>query len=135
MVKNVYDQVAAHVMSVSDEEFANLSVAGLAYSFKINRYKLSRQFKRQTDMTLEEFLFKEKMARAAFLLKTFDQITVKEVSQRIGFCTCDYFIRKFRQYYGVAPGRYKEFKIKKENPCAHCYYRSFALNNGSGNYK
>lgn len=173
MDKNVYDQVVENVMSVTDQEFANLTVAVLAYSFKINRYKLSRQFKRQTDMTLEEFLYKEKMARAAFLLKTFDNITVKEVSKRIGFCTCDYFIRKFKQYYGVAPGRYKEYKamfpgfggrknmkqerrgillkrktaesgdcskakmdgrgmeLKSEKPCAQCYYKSFALNNGN----
>ena len=150
MDNNMYNRVVEHVMRLADEEFANLSVAVLAHSFKLNRYKLSRQFKRQSDMTLEEFLFKEKMARAAFLLKTFEGITVKEVSRRIGFCTCDYFIRRFRQYYGVAPGRYREFKaifpalrgqtntnkeIKKENPCAHCGYRSFALSNGSGNYK
>jgi AraC-like DNA-binding protein len=137
-------------MSVTDEEFADLSVAVLANSLKIDRFKLSRQFKSQSDMTLEEFLFKEKMARAAFLLKTFGDITVKEVSRRIGFCTCDYFIRKFKQYYGVAPGRYKEFKavfprlrqqsntkreMKTENPCAHCRYRTFAINNGKGNYK
>jgi AraC-like DNA-binding protein len=110
MDNNVYNRVVEHVMSVTDEEFADLSVAVLAYSLKINRFKLSRQFKSQSDMTVEEFLFKEKMARAAFLLKTFEDITVKEVSRRIGFCTCDYFIRKFKQYYGVAPGRYKEFK-------------------------
>ncbi len=147
MDNNLYDRVVEHVMSVTDDEFANLSVAVLAYSLKINRFKLTRQFKSQCDMTVEEFLFKEKMTRAAFLLKAFEDITVKEVSRRIGFCTCDYFIRKFKQYYGVAPGRYKEFKtmfsgigsqgsmkreIKKENPCAHCGYKSFALHYGNG---
>ena len=110
MDDNLYDRVVEYVMSITDEQFANLSVAVLAYSLKINRFKLSRQFKCQSDMTLEEFLFKEKMERAAFLLKAFEDITVKEVSRRIGFCTCDYFIRKFKQYYGVPPGRYKEFK-------------------------
>jgi len=108
--KNVSDQVIRHVMTVTDKEFADLSVGRLAYSFKIDRYKLSRQFKRQTAMTLEDFLLKEKMTRSAFLLKAYRDITVKEVSQRIGFCTSDYFIRKFRKYYGIAPGRYKEFK-------------------------
>jgi AraC-like DNA-binding protein len=112
MDNNVYNRVVEHVMSVTDEQFVDLSVAGLACSLQIDRFKLSRQFKSQSDMTLEEFLFKEKMARAAFLLKTFDDITVKEVSRRIGFCTCDYFIRKFKQHYGVAPGKYKEFKCR-----------------------
>lgn len=150
MDNNVYNRVVEHVMSITDEQFAGLSVAGLACSLQIDRFKLSRQFKSQSAMTLEEFLFKEKMARAAFLLKTFDDITVKEVSRRIGFCTSDYFIRKFKQYYGVAPGMFKKFKtmfpglrqqgsmkreIKKENSCAHCGYKSFALNNSNGNWK
>jgi AraC family transcriptional regulator len=108
--KNVSDLVIRHVMTVTDKEFADLSVGTLAYSFKIDRYKLSRQFKRQTAMTLEDFLLKEKMTRSAFLLKAQREITVKEVSQRIGFCTSDYFIRKFRKFFGIAPGRYKEFK-------------------------
>jgi AraC-like DNA-binding protein len=112
MDNNIYNRVVEHVMSITDEQFAGLSVARLAGSLQIDRFKLSRQFKSQSAMTLEEFLFKEKMSRAAFLLKTFEDITVKEVSRRIGFCTCDYFIRKFKQYYGVAPGRYKEFKCR-----------------------
>ena len=110
MTKSVSDNVIRYVMTVADKEFAELSVGVLAYSFKMDRYKLLRQFKRQTAMTLEDFLFKEKMTRAAFLLKAYEGITVKEVSERIGFCTCDYFIRRFRGFYGIAPGRYREFK-------------------------
>lgn len=114
--KNIPDLVLQYVMTVTDEEFANLSVSTLAYSFKIDRCKLSRQFKRQTNMTLEHFLFKEKMSRAAFLLKTHDGIKVKEVSEIIGFCTCDYFIRKFKEFYGILPGKYKEFKAVIPGP-------------------
>jgi len=150
MDSNVYNRVVEHVMSVTDEQFADLSVAGLACSLQMDRFKLSRQFKSQSAMTLEEFLFKEKMARAAFLLKTLEDITVKEVSRRIGFCTCDYFIRKFKQYYGVAPGMFKKFKTmfpglrqqgnmdketKQENSCSHCGYRSPAINNSRGDDK
>jgi AraC-like DNA-binding protein len=113
--KNVSDRVIRYVMTVNDKEFAALTVGTLACSFQIDRYKLLRQFKRQTDMTLEDFLNKEKMARAAFLLKTYREITVKEVSERIGFCTCDYFIRKFRAFYGLAPGRYRILKTGEKN--------------------
>ncbi|MCP4150165.1 MAG: helix-turn-helix domain-containing protein [bacterium] len=76
----------------------------------MERYNLSRQVKRHTKMTLETFLFKEKMGRAAFLLKVHVDITVKEVARRIGFCNSDYFIKKFKEHYGVRPGSYKVFK-------------------------
>lgn len=108
---NVSDQVMQHVMAVTDKDFSAMSVSTLAYFFKINRFTLTRQFKRQTGMTLEDFLLKEKMTRAAFLLRAYKNITVKEISEKIGFCTCNYFIRCFRQYYGIAPGRYRGLKV------------------------
>lgn len=107
---DVSERVIQRVMSAGDEDFADFSVGTLAYSFSIDRYKLLRQFKRQTHMTVESFLLREKMARAAFLLKADGGVTVKEVAERIGFCTPDYFIRKFREFYGINPGRYREYK-------------------------
>ena len=108
--KDIFDQVLRYVMTVTDEEFAAISVGTLAHLFNVERSKLTRQFKRQTGMTLEDFIFKEKMTRAAFLLKDQKDIKVKEVSKMIGFCTSDYFIRRFREYYGIVPGRYKALK-------------------------
>jgi AraC-like DNA-binding protein len=108
--KIVSYQLVEYVMKATDEEFAEFSVGTLAHTFNIDRFKLLRQFKKQTNMTLEHFLYKEKMTRAAFLLKAYHNITIKQVAKKIGFCTCDYFIQKFKKYYGVAPGKYREFK-------------------------
>ena len=108
--KEIFNQVQQYIMTVSDKGVAGLSVSILANKFNIDRFKLSRQCKRQTGMTLETFLFREKMTRAAFLLTGHDEITVKEVSQKVGYCTSDYFIRKFKKFHGMAPGKYKYFK-------------------------
>jgi len=108
------EKIAYHIMSVSDQEFSGISVGTLAYSFNIDRYKLSRQFKRHTQLTLEHFLYREKMSRAVLLLSLNRNITVKEVAKRIGYCTSGYFIQKFKAYYGVGPGKYKE--LKKQIP-------------------
>jgi len=107
--KNIANQVVQYVLSVSDEEFSDLSASTLAHTFKMERTKLSRLFKRHTGIALVDFLHKEKMERAAFLLQALD-ITVKEVSLRIGFCSCDYFIKKFKEFYGIRPGIYKTCK-------------------------
>lgn len=109
--KKVSYQLVEYVMKATDEEFAGLSVGFLAHSFNIDRFKLLRLFKKQTNMTLEHFLYKEKMARAAYLLKVYRNMTIKQVAEKIGFCTCDYFIQKFKEYYGVVPGKYREFKL------------------------
>ncbi len=99
------------VMKSTDQEFISYSASTIAYLLHTERSKLSREFKKKTGISLEEFLFKEKMNRAAFMLKTYKDITVKEVSERFGFCTPDYFIRKFKGYYGIRPGKYKEYKM------------------------
>lgn len=108
--KEISDQVIQVVLSMPDAELALLSVAKLARMVEVDRFKLSRQFKRLKEMTLECFIFKEKMTRAVFLLLG-KGIAVKEVARRLGFCTCDYFIRKFREYYGIVPGQFKEFRM------------------------
>ncbi len=107
---NESQQVVSYVMSVSDEKFSTLSAEVLAYFFKIDRSKLSRLFKHQRNITLREFIFKERMSRASYLLRINLNITVQEVSQRIGFANCDYFTRRFKEHYGVAPGMYKKLK-------------------------
>lgn len=109
--KIIFDQVIQYVLSASIEEFADLSVSRLALFFNMERSKLSRIFKRRMNLTLELFLLREKMIRAAFLLMSNKDITVKEVAKQLGFCACDYFIKKFKGYYGTRPGSYKELKI------------------------
>ena len=111
--KPIVERIIKYVLIMEDEEFAALSVCKLAEEFDIDRFKLSREFKRETDINLENFLLKEKMTRAALMLMAYRDITIKEVAERIGFCTCDYFIRKFRQYYGIVPGKYKEYKTPR----------------------
>jgi AraC-like DNA-binding protein len=109
----ISEQVIRSVLTMPEEEFIMLSVTKLARLFKMDRFKLSREFRQQTGMTLEDFLFKEKMTRAAFMLVAYREISVKEVAERIGFCTCDYFIRKFRHYFGMVPGKYKAYKAPR----------------------
>lgn len=110
--QEISDKIVQYVMSVQDEQLAGLTVSKLAYQFDIDRSKLSREFKKQKKMTLDKFLNKEKMFRAAFLLISDDETSIKEVSQRIGFCTSEYFIRVFRDYFGVVPRRFKELKAQ-----------------------
>jgi AraC-like DNA-binding protein len=133
--KEISDQVIQVVLNMPDRELGGLSVTKLARILEVDRFRLSRQFKRQKDMTLECFLFKEKMTRAAFLLMG-RSTAVKEVARRLGFCTCDYFIRKFREYYGIVPGQFKEFRMQRSEgegrskqeignakSCETCFYR------------
>jgi AraC-like DNA-binding protein len=73
---------------------------------------MSRSFTAEKNFTIEEFIFKIKIIRAASMLKEDPKITIKEVARRIGFCRCDYFIRIFKRYFGTTPARYRELARK-----------------------
>ncbi len=110
---NFSDRVIKYIATRCDEDFAGLSVASLARRFKTDRYKLSRTFKAEMNVTLENYLLQEKMCRCAFLLMGDRNTTVKEVSSLMGFCTCDYFIQVFKKYFGIVPGQYKDYKTRR----------------------
>jgi AraC-like DNA-binding protein len=112
---NLAEEVVQYVLTAPDDVFAGLNVSKLAIHFEVDRFKLSRQFKKYKNMTLESFLTREKMFRARIMLIAIKDISVKDVSERIGFCTCDYFIRVFRDFFGVVPGRFKQYKTKRSS--------------------
>jgi len=111
--RSISEQIVQYILTISHDDFSSLTVSKLSYRFEIERCKLSRSFKDETGMTLEDFIRREKMFRAAFMLVANRDISVKEVSRKIGYCTCDYFIRVFREFYGIGPGRFKELKTNR----------------------
>ncbi|NIM78553.1 MAG: helix-turn-helix domain-containing protein [Candidatus Aminicenantes bacterium] len=107
------DRVVEYVLTRTIDELAALTVESVAFNLNINRSHLSRTFKAEKNFTIEEFVFKIKIIRAATMLKDNVDLTIKEISKRMGFCRCDYFIRIFKRYFGITPARYRELIRKK----------------------
>ncbi|MCP4148289.1 MAG: helix-turn-helix transcriptional regulator, partial [bacterium] len=102
--------VIKFVVSQRDREFAGINVSTLAQLFEMDRTKLSRNFKREAGMALDDYIHREKMFRAAYLLRVKRSIAVKEVAKQLGYCTTDYFIMCFKKFFGIVPGQYKDCK-------------------------
>jgi AraC-like DNA-binding protein len=92
------------------EALGELTVSGIARELKVSRSYLARVFKRERNVSLKEYLLREKMHRAESLLIKEPQITIKELSAKIGFLDTNYFAYVFKRYYGISPGRYRECK-------------------------
>lgn len=111
--KRISDQVVQYIIKMSHEEFSSLTVGKLAQELGIDRTKMSKQFKRERNIKLETFLFQQRMGRAAVLLTSRKGITVKEVSETVGFGTVDYFIKKFKEHFGIVPGKFRQLRKRK----------------------
>ncbi len=103
-------EVIKYVMSRSDRELGGLTVAKLARELDVDRFKLTREFKAHHDMTPESYILREKMIRSAFKIGSLPGLTVKEIAKQMGFCNEQYFGKVFKDFHGIGPAKYREYK-------------------------
>lgn len=107
------ERLIKYIATRKDEQFGALSVSSLADAFNIHRSKLSRTFKAERKINLDDYLANEKMYRSAFILMSGEEISTKELARLMGFRTDDYFVRVFKRYFGLSPRQYKEYKTAR----------------------
>ena len=106
----ISDRVVDFVLTRNTSDLAMLKVANIAANFGVNPSYLSRIFKGDKDITLNEFITDEKMFRSVMLLKKNRDMTIDDLSKKVGFSRADYFITLFKNYFGVHPKKFKKAK-------------------------
>ncbi len=88
---------------------ADLSLKKLAETQKINPSYLSTLFKKETGITLTDFVNKKRIERAKQLLKS-TNLQIQTVAQSCGMLDVNYFTKVFKKHTNKTP---KEFREKK----------------------
>jgi len=78
------------------------SIKELAHLCATNETKLKKIFKEAYKSTIHQYIQKLRLEEANLLLKE-ENLTIGEVSKRVGYRHQGYFSRLFFQYYGVYP--------------------------------
>lgn len=104
------DEAVKYVMSRCDRELGELTVAKLARALDVDRFKLTREFKSRYDMNLDAYILREKMIRSAFKIGSVPGLTAKVIAKQMGFCNEQYFGKVFRDFHGISPAAYQEYK-------------------------
>ena len=79
----------------------DLSVAEIADGLGLDRRYLSRIFRRDTGMTVMDYLIKVRMEEARRLLSA--GLSVSRVAELVGYNDPFYFSKSFKKYFGIAP--------------------------------
>jgi len=111
--EKISEQVVEFVLSCTDEVLKKITVNSLASRFNVNRSHLAREFKANKRITLCKFIQGEKMARAALLLRNSNEMTVENLSKRLGFCSAEYFREVFKRHFAVSPSIYRQYKTNR----------------------
>lgn len=68
---------------------------------------LTRNFKRETGMTIRQYIDESIMFRASQMLHS-DKTSILEISEHFGFCDQFYFARRFKEKYEMSPRDYRK---------------------------
>ena len=85
-----------------------IRIGDLAEDFNLSREHLSRIFREETGMPLQEYILDRRLQIAADLLRQ-TQLQVKEVAFRSGWSNYSIFARIFRQRFGCTPLEMRRF--------------------------
>jgi two-component system response regulator YesN len=87
----------------------NLNISMIGSHFDMKPAYLSKLFKDHTREGLLDSINKTRIAKAKYLIDESNK-NVSDVASRVGFNDVNAFIRTFKKYEGITPGKYKEMK-------------------------
>ena len=107
-----YSLLVQKVITIIDSDLtADLSLHRQAEMLNVNASYLSTLFKKETGMTLTEYVSKKRIDHAAFLL-TSTNLQIQAVSQNCGIYDVNYFTKMFKKQMGKTPREYREKALK-----------------------
>lgn len=101
--------LAANVVRHIEEHYddPNLNVNTIGERFKLKGSYLSKLFKTQTGEGLPDYLNKIRIERAKSMIGD-RRLSINDVAKRVGYHEVATFIRVFKKYEGITPGKFKE---------------------------
>jgi AraC-like DNA-binding protein len=85
----------------------DISIDFLADQASMSKASLYRYFKSRFNTSPNAFIRRERLRKAAQMLQNKDELSVQEICEEVGFKSTSYFIRIFREYYGLTPKKYQ----------------------------
>ena len=86
---------------------AQLTTEKIAENTFVSKSTLTKHFRKELNMSVQEYLYDAIMFEAAELL-TRGSHSILQISEKLGFSDQFYFSRRFRQKFGTSPREYKK---------------------------
>lgn len=87
----------------------NILLEDLADICKMSARRLSQKFKKETGLSVVDYIHKVKMQEAEFLLQHTTH-TISEISNILHYSSQSYFSRMFKEIYSISPQNYRNIK-------------------------
>ena len=84
----------------------------LGDKFRYHPNHLNRLFKAHTKMSLHEFIIDVRLTKASDMINNSD-LSISQIGELCGFSSGAYFIKKFKDKYGIPPLKFRNQKFNK----------------------
>ncbi len=103
---NVDNNFLDRITEIIEENLSNdrFGVSELARKIGMSRSNLLRKIKKNTKLSVSQFIRKVRLENAIKMLRE-TSFTVSEISYKVGFSSSSYFVKCFHEYYGYSPGK------------------------------
>lgn len=102
-----YSKAVARIISfLSDNYSQEIPLSFLAEMVHFSESHLSRAFKKETALTISQYIAALRCKLAARMLKDTD-LPIQEISSHVGYPDSNYFVKVFKKQYGVTPSAFR----------------------------
>lgn len=113
--KNVYSKQVIQCMDhIHYHLHEEISCVELADKVKLNQSYLSVLFKRETGVSITEYVILKRMEAAENMLK-YSDYSLTDISDFLHFSSYSHFARTFRKYYKTSPKEYRKNNFRHIN--------------------
>lgn len=96
---------------IHDNLDGDLSIKKVASICNISPSYFSKLFARENLGTYTDYINKKRIERTKHFLAS-TKLSINEISEKLGFCDCGYFIKVFSKFEGVTPAAYRTLITK-----------------------
>ena len=108
---NFDDSIGRVVNYINQNLESDLSIQRISQNTNISKSALYRKFQGCFGCTVGEYINDKRIEKATELLKTAD-LSIEEVSGKVGFSSGSYFCKMFKKKMGVSPFKFKNWNKK-----------------------
>ena len=106
-IKNFSPEILQAISYMQNKVSIQLTAEQIAQKLFISRHQLQKHFKAETGLTVGEYLDKLLVYRATQLMVN-PQLSLRNISEQLGFCDQFYFSRRFKKLTGQTPSEFRK---------------------------